>query len=58
MAILLHILMDMFPALYQRGLVPLWAVEVWAAVWTVVVVFIAVKLYGKMKLSFQTERVV
>jgi hypothetical protein len=50
--------MDMFPALYQRGLVPLWAVEVWAAVWTVVVVFIAVKLYGKMKLSFQTERVV
>jgi uncharacterized membrane protein YhfC len=58
MAILLHMLMDMFPALYQRGLVPLWAVEVWAAVWTVVVVFIAVKLYGKMKLSFQTERVV
>ena len=57
-AILLHMLMDMFPALYQRGLVPLWAVEVWAAVWTVVVVFIAVKLYGKMKLSFQTERVV
>ena len=58
MAILLHMLMDTFPALYQRGLVPLWAVEVWAAVWTVVVVFIAVKLYGKMKLSFQTERVV
>ena len=49
MAILLHMLMDTFPALYQRGLVPLWAVEVWAAVWTVIVVFIAVKLYGKMK---------
>ena len=49
MAILLHMLMDTFPALYQRGLVPLWAVEVWAAVWTVIVVFIALKLYGKMK---------
>ncbi len=51
MAILLHMLMDTFPALYQRGLVPLWAVEVWAAVWTVVVVFIAVRLYGKMESS-------
>ena len=57
MAILLHMLMDTFPALYQRGLVPLWAVEVWAAVWTAIVVFIAVKLYGKMKLSSQTENV-
>ncbi len=51
MAILLHMLMDTFPALYQRGLVPLWAVEVWAAVWTGIVVSIAVKLYGKMKES-------
>ena len=57
MAILLHMLMDTFPALYQRGLVPLWAVQVWAAVWTVVVVFIAVKLYGKMELSSQTGNV-
>ena len=57
MAILLHMLMDTFPALYQRGLVPLWAVEVWAAVWTAIVVFIAVKLYGKMKLSSQAENV-
>ena len=48
-AIVLHMLMDTFPALYQRGLVPLWAVEVWAAVWTAIVVFIAVKLYRKMK---------
>ena len=56
-AILLHMLMDTFPALYQRGLVPLWAVEVWAVVWTVAVVFIAVKLYGEMKLSSQTENV-
>ena len=57
LAILLHMLMDTFPALYQRGLVPLWAVEVWAAVWTAIVVFIAVKLYGKTKLSSQTENV-
>ena len=27
LAILLHMLMDTFPALYQRGVVPLWAVE-------------------------------
>ena len=57
LAILLHMLMDTFPALYQRGLVPLWAVEVWAAAWSAIVVFIAVKLYGKMKLSSQTENV-
>ena len=57
LAILLHMLMDTFPALYQRGLVPLWAVEVWAALWTAIVVFIAVKLYGKMKLSSQPENV-
>ena len=55
-AILLHMLMDTFPALYQRGRVPLWAVEVWEAVWTVIVVFIAVRLYGKMKESSQTDR--
>ena len=57
LAILLHMLMDTFPALYQRGLVPLWAVEVWAAVWTAIVVFIEVKLYGKMKLSSQAEQI-
>ena len=56
-AVLLHMLMDTFPALYQRGLVPLWTVEVWAAAWSAIVVFIAVKLYGKMKLSSQTENV-
>ena len=55
LAIVLHMLMDTFPALYQRGLVPLWAVEVWAACWTVVIVFIAAKLYRKMKVSSPTE---
>ena len=49
MAVLLHMLMDTFPALYQRSAVPLWSVEVWAAVWTAVIVCIAGKLYRKMK---------
>ena len=48
LAILLHMLMDTFPALYQRGAVPLWSVEVWAALCTAVVVFIAVRLYRKL----------
>nr|MCR5761314.1 YhfC family intramembrane metalloprotease [Sphaerochaetaceae bacterium] len=44
MAIILHMLTDMFPALYQRGLMPLWVVEVWIAFWTVFVVYTAVRL--------------
>ena len=48
LAILLHMLMDTFPALYQRGVVPLWSVEVWAAFWAVVTCFIAGRLYRKM----------
>ncbi len=49
LAIILHMLMDLFPAIYQRGGLPLWAVEVWVAGWTVAVVFLAVKLYRKME---------
>ena len=56
-AIILHMLMDTFPALYQRSVVPLWAVELWAGVWTGVVVFIAVNLYRKMKESSCTESI-
>ena len=56
-AILLHMLMDTFPALYQRTIVPLWSVEVWAALWTAIIVFIAVKLYRKMKVSSSAESV-
>ena len=51
MAVLLHMLMDTFPALYQRGAVPLWSVEVWAAVCTAVIVFIAGKLYMKLHIT-------
>ncbi len=51
LAILLHMLMDTFAGLYQRGAVPLWAVEVWSALCCAAVVGIAAKLYGKMKAS-------
>ena len=54
-AIILHMLMDTFPALYQRSVVPLWAVEIWVALWAAVIVFVAVKLYRKMKVSSSTE---
>lgn len=56
-AIILHMLIDAFPALFQRGIVPLWSVELWGALWTVIVVVIAVKLYKKMKDSFVPEKV-
>ena len=47
-AIGLHMLMDLFAALYQRSVVPIWSVEVWAALVTVVVIMIAMKLYRQM----------
>lgn len=49
MAILLHMLADSVVGLYQRGAAPLWAVEAWLALWAAVIVFIAVKLYRKLK---------
>ncbi len=48
-AIGLHMLMDLFAALYQRSVVPLWSVEVWAAFVTGGVVMIAVKQYRQME---------
>ena len=48
LAVVLHMLMDTFPALYQRGAAPLWAVEIWAAIWTAVIVSAAAGLYRKM----------
>ncbi len=53
LAIVLHMLADTFPALYQRGVLSLWAVEVWTVVWVAVITIIAVKLYRKMKGSEQ-----
>ncbi len=49
LAVLLHMVTDVFPALYQKGVVPLWSVEVWTALWTAVAVFIAAGIYGTMK---------
>ena len=48
-AIGLHMLMDLFAALYQRNVVPLWSVEVWAALVTAGVVMITIKLYRQME---------
>ena len=56
LAILLHMAMDTFPALYQRGVMPLWSVEVWAAAWVAAIVLIAGKLYKKMKEEQATDR--
>ena len=49
LAILMHMLMDTFPALYQRDVVQLWTVEIWASLWTAVIGFIAVRQYRIMK---------
>ncbi len=49
LAVILHMLMDTFPALYQRGVLPLWAVELWTAFWAVAIGFVALQLYRKMK---------
>ena len=48
LAILLHMLMDTFPALYQTGALPLWPVEVWTAFWTIVVGALAMRLYRRL----------
>ena len=47
-AILLHMLADTFPALYQSGILPLWAVEIWIAFWTLMIMLIAAKLYKRV----------
>lgn len=46
-AVLLHMTVDILPALYQRGAVSLIACELWMLVWTAVIAFFAVRLYGK-----------
>ncbi|WP_026507301.1 YhfC family intramembrane metalloprotease [Butyrivibrio sp. MC2013] len=49
LAILMHMLMDTFAALYQRGILPLWSVEVWCGIWAIAAIYIAAKLYAKLK---------
>ena len=55
-AILLHMLVDTFPALYQRGLLSLWMTEGWLAVWTVLILLPAGRLYRKMEDGNQAEK--
>ena len=55
LAVLLHMLMDTFPALYQKGVVPLWSVEVWAALSTGIVVLTATRLYRILKPENNTQ---
>ncbi len=57
LAIILHMLADTFAALYQRSAVSLWTVEVWATLWAATTIFIAVKLYSKMKESSSNETI-
>ncbi len=47
LAVLLHMVVDLFAALYQRAVVPLWLCELWAALWSAVIVFAAVRLHRK-----------
>ena len=49
LAIVLHMLMDALPALYQRGAVPLWSVEAWGAFWAAATGFIAASFYRRQK---------
>ena len=55
LAVLLHMLMDTFPALYQKNVVPLWSVEIWAALSTGIVVLTATRLYRILKPENNTQ---
>lgn len=48
MAIILHMLMDTAPAMYQRGILPLWVVELVAAFWVALIALIARRLYRSL----------
>ncbi len=48
-AIALHMIADSFAALYQKGVVKIWAVEIWGVLWAGIIIFLAVKLYRRMR---------
>lgn len=48
LAILAHAGVDLFPGLYQRGVVPMLVTEVWLFVWAVLLAVWARKLYQRM----------
>lgn len=47
LAVLLHMAVDVLPAMYQRGLVSVWITEGWILVCAAVITVIAVNLYRK-----------
>ena len=47
LAVLAHAALDLFPALNQRGVVPVWMVEMWLALCCVMLVMLCKKLYTK-----------
>ena len=55
LAIGLHMLTDVFPALYQKGAAPLWSVELWAAFWTAAVCLLAHRAARKLRTSDHSE---
>lgn len=46
-AILMHMAVDLFPALNQRGLVSIWVCELWLLLWSCIVCLTAIRLYKK-----------
>lgn len=53
-AILLHSTLDLFPALNQRGVVPVYLSEAWLAIWLVVIGLYAKRLYSEpLNMQFQ-----
>ena len=47
LAVLAHAALDLFPALQQRGVVPMWMVEMWLVLCCVILVLWCKKLYTK-----------
>lgn len=44
-AVLLHMAVDLLPAMYQRGIVSLGLCEGWIALWTIIIILVARRLY-------------
>lgn len=45
LAIVLHMLVDLFPVLYQRKVLSLGIAEIWLACWCIIIIFMALRLY-------------
>lgn len=49
LAILVHAASDVSAALFQRGVIPIWAAEIWIFICSVLIAIWSIKLYGKME---------